>query len=265
MEGTDDILKLNDCVLCSEAMELSIKLSEYSELTKSPHISLLVAQKTICATEGWWLDLDVIDRKLLIILFAVLTTMPREIPVFIPIKSPQSAYRFIAIALTQNLTICMLCGPEPTYMELESITQQFWRNEIELLTDAERCYPRNFSERIELDAGILGLLLVNTKMKRFVVSKNIQSNAKRTRLDILRQFYYQAIIPIAKAANDEEELICNTEQYWCSEYHKCHGLVDGDNLLCVLYVSAIPTPIMRVITQRLLEGLLAEKDTCWNL
>lgn len=212
MESSDDLLMLNDCVLCSEAFELSLKLAEYSEQTKSPYICLMVAQKTICATEAWWFDLDVIDRKLLIILFTVLKTLPRDNPVYIPIKSPQHAYRFIAIALTQTLSVCMVCGPDYTYMELETITQQYWRNEIELLGSAERCYPRNFSDKIELDSGILGLLLVNTKMKRFLVSKNLQSNAQRTRLDILRQFYYQAILPISKVAENKDEAISNTEQ-----------------------------------------------------
>lgn len=265
MESSDDILMLNDCVLCSESLELSIKLTEYVEQTKSPYICLMVAQKTICATEAWWFDLDVIDRKLLTILFSVMKSLPRDIPVFIPIKSPKHAYRFIAIALTQNLTVTLVCGPTLTYMELEEITQKYWRNEIELLGNAERCYPRNFSDKIELDSGILGILLINTKMKRFMISKNLQSNAQRTRLDILRQFYYQAILPIDKLTQNDDESICNTEQYWCSEYHKCHGIVVGDDLLCVLYISAIPTPIMRVMTTKLLETLTSDKETCWQL
>ncbi|XP_063702406.1 protein fuzzy [Culicoides brevitarsis] len=280
MEAVDtDLLMYNDSVLAPENMELSIKLREYAEVTKSPYVCLLVKQKIACGTEGWWLDLHVIDRKLLIFLNSVLTTVPREMPVFLPIKAPTIAYRFIAIALTQHLTICMLCGPEPPYAELESITQQFWSPEINLLAAAEKIYPRNFPEDVSLDDKILGLMLVNEKTRRYMISKNHQAKnaASGHRLDILRTFFHQAIVPVRQALaidinaistenQDSEETFRNSEQFWCSDYHKSHAVLDGDNVLCVLYTASIATDVMQGTSKKLLEQLLQDKNnTQWQL
>lgn len=54
-----------------------------------------------------------------------------------------------------------------------------------------------------------------------------------------------------------------TETYWCSEYHKCHAFKSNDNILCILYSSSVPTHAMRLITQRTLKQLIAEKQLCW--
>uniref|UniRef100_A0A336M2I2 CSON010831 protein n=1 Tax=Culicoides sonorensis TaxID=179676 RepID=A0A336M2I2_CULSO len=285
MESLDnDLLMYNDSVLSPENMELSIKLREYGEMTKSPYICLLVKQKIACGTEGWWLDLNVIDRKLLILLNSALNTLPKETPVFLPIKAPTVAYRFIAIALTQHLTICLLCGPEPSYMQLEAITQQFWSPEINLLASAEKIYPKNFPDDVHLDEEILGLLLINEKTHRYMISKNVQATGKRSsgsghRLDILRTFFHQAICPVRHALAidinsigsdtvENEDTFKNLEQFWCSEYHKCHALIETDNILCVLYSAAISTTLMQSVTKKLLDQLLlsdTKNNTQWNL
>lgn len=283
MEAVDnDLLMYNDSVLSPENMELSIKLREYAEATKSPYVCLLVKQKIACGTEGWWLDLHVIDRKLLIVLNSVLTTLPKEMPVFLPIKAPTIAYRFIAIALTQHLTICMLCGAEPPYMELETITQQFWSPEINVLAAAEKIYPRNFPADVHVNDEILGLMLVNEKTHRYMISKNHQTTGKTSsasghRLDILRTFFHQAIVPIRQAlaidissvgseGQENEETFRNSEQFWCSDYHKSHALIDGDNVLCVLYSASVTTHAMQTTSKKLLDQLLADKNnTQWQL
>lgn len=282
MEAVDnDLLKYNDSVLCPENMELSIKLREYAEATKSPYVCLLVKQKIACGTEGWWIDLHVIDRKLLILLNTVLTSLAKEMPVFLPIKAPTIAYRFIAIALTQHLSICMLCGPEPPYTELESITQQFWSPEINLLASAEKIYPRNFPEDVSLDDKILGLMLINDKTHRYIISKNHQTTGKNSgsghRLEILRTFFHQAIVPVRQTLaidinsvnpsdQDNDETFKNIEQFWCTDYHKAHAIIDGDNILCVLYVSSVTTDTMQSTSRKLLDKLLADKNnTQWQL
>lgn len=281
MEAVDnDLLMYNDSVLAPENMELSIKLREYADVTKSPYVCLLVKQKIACGTEGWWLDLDVVDRKLLIVLNSVLNTLPKETPVFLPIKAPTIAYRFIAIALTQHLTICMLCGPDPPYMELETITQQFWSPEINLLAAAEKIYPRNFPEDIPLNDEILGLMLVNEKTRRYMLSKNHQAKnfaSSGHRLDILRTFFHQAIVPVRQTlaidinsigaeGSENDETFRNSEQFWCSEYHKSHAVIDGDNVLCVLYSASVTTGTMQQTSKKLLEQLLVDKNnTQWQL
>ncbi|XP_058822999.1 protein fuzzy homolog isoform X1 [Topomyia yanbarensis] len=263
-----DLYRFIEAVLCSESLAMLVKLNEFSLQIGSPFCSILVRQKIACGTEGWW-DLDIVDRKLLTVLLNASSTIQQDVPVFLPKKSPGIAYRFISIPITQGVSICALCGAEPPYDKLQTMSQQFWMNEIDLLITAEQNYPKNYPATIELDSSILGFLLLNKEHSKFVISRNVHltSAGKRTlsgnhRLDILRTFYHQSV----EAMDDlfrEGEKIVNLEQYWCSDYHKCHALLEGPNILCVLYTSAIPTPIMRLVTQKTLNTLISDKDVCW--
>lgn len=275
MEAVEkDLLMYNDSILCAESGELSNKLNEYATQIKSPYACLLMNQRIVCASDAWWCDLDVIDRKLLIILYGIMTTAPKEMPVFVPIQSPQLAYRFIVINMTSELAICMLCGPEPSFLEIENITRQ-WMGESELLSAPERWNPRSFCDNLILDPAVQGFLLINDKTRRYVISKNVQSNTtgkkNSGRLNILRQFFQQAIQVVQQMnfsgidEGDTSAVVKNKEQYWAAEYYKCHGLIDGDNTLCVLYASVVSTPVMRLMTKRLFETLLTDRDTCWQL
>lgn len=97
------------------------------------------------------------------------------------------------------------------------------------------------------------------------------------RLDILRSFYYQAVLNYL-VAKDDKILAEDTEQtsenvdlkenvgketYWCSEYHKCHAVRVNENILCVLYNSSIPTHAVRLVTQKTLKMLISDKQVCW--
>lgn len=49
-----------------------------------------------------------------------------------------------------------------------------------------------------------------------------------------------------KSEFTSENQICDLfwdgfESYWCSEYHKCHCLVERDNMMCIMYTANIPT------------------------
>lgn len=130
------------------------------------------------------------------------------------------------------------------------------------------------------------LLLINIKLKKYMMSKNPQQTTSRKtsssshRLDILRTFFYQAVmntlIPNTqtwqenniyedqktdKLALDEQN--DGVETYWCSEYHKCHAVKVGNNILCVLYNSATPTHAMRLISKSTLSLLISDKQVCW--
>ncbi|XP_055614208.1 protein fuzzy isoform X2 [Uranotaenia lowii] len=263
-----DFFRYNEAVLCLESLTMLGKLNDFSVQIGSPFCSILVRQKVACGTEGWW-DLDIVDRKLLMVLLGASSTIQQDVPVFLPKKSPNIAYRFISIPITQGVSICALCGAEPPYDKLQTLSQQFWMSEIDLLITVEQNYPKNYPSSIELDPSIMGFLLLNKEHSKFVLTRNVQltNTGKRTpssnhRLDILRTFYHQSV----EAMEDlfrEGEKVMNLEQYWCSDYHKCHALIEGPNVLCVLYNSAIPTHIMRLVTQKTLNALVSDKEVCW--
>lgn len=114
--------------------------------------------------------------------------------------------------------------------------------------------------------------------------RNSQQTGKRSsggshRLDILKSFYYQAVLDnldiensdinkeILKKNDIDEDSKKNTsvakETYWCSEYHKCHAIRIDNDILCVLYNSSVPTPALRLISERTLKGIVSDKQSCW--
>ncbi|GAB0090041.1 FUZZY [Sergentomyia squamirostris] len=261
-----ELISFTDCILCPQNGMILEKLAEFCEEFGSAYACLMIRQRIAAATEGWW-DLNVGDRQLLSILIATSNSLQKDTAVFLPHKSPTIAYRLVSIPILQNINLCLVCGAEPPYREIEAQTHQVWRTELKTLELAEQCFPRNFPNSLELDSGILGILLINRAMGKYVISRNIQqsSTGKRNisgthRLDILRTFFHQAVDMIEEYLGN---LATHTESYWCSDYHKCHALIQEENLICVLYVAAIPTHTMRLITHKTLSAILTTKDTCW--
>lgn len=258
-----DLLDYNESILCIEAEGIQEKLVEFSAQTFSPYCFILSRNRLICATEGFY-DLHVTDRKLLILLLAQSSALQKDFPIFLPNKSPTIAYRLISLPLIQGISVGLICGVKPSYAELEVLSQDFWQDHYDQLLSAEVGNPRNFPPSIELDSTIMGFLLINKIIKKYVISKNIQQVVgKRSshRMDILRAFFHQSIdTDDFKSPLYDSETVKVTEEFYTSDYHKCHAVIKDESILCVLYLSAIPTHTMRFITQDLLTRLLAEKS-----
>lgn len=269
MENIDsDLLKCSDCILPNDGLQILARLNEFSEQIGSPFCCVVVSrQKIVAGTEGWW-DLNVVDRKLLITLLSVSNTNQVDVPVYLPKKSPNIAYRFVSIPICQMISVCVVCGAEPAFPDALNLAQQIWRNDLDLLRNAELCYPRNFSMNIQqFDPSILGILLINKTQSKYVISRNLQpavgnkriiNTGGHHRLDILRTFFHQAVDVIdsflARKSNQTATAsgfdpngpqTKAIESYWCSEYHKCHSYALDDNLICILYGAAIPTHTLR--------------------
>lgn len=259
-----DLLDFNESILCHEAEEIQEKLVEFSQQTSSPYSFILSQKRLICGTEGFY-DLHVCDRKLLILLLTQSSALQKDFPIFLPMKSPLVAYRLIQLPLIQGISICLICGVKPGYEELEALSQEFWQDHYDLLLSAEVGNPRNFPPTIDLDPAIMGFLLINRVLKKFVISKNIQQVAGKRgshRMDILRTFFHQCVDTGENndAPSHGPGSYKITDQYYTSDYHKCHASIRDDSILCVLYVSAVPTHAMRFITQDLQAKLVAEKS-----
>lgn len=265
----NDFLDFNESILCYEAATIQEKLISFSELTlASPYCFVLTKNRLICATDAFY-NLHVEDRKLLILLLSSLNILQKDIPVYLPHKSPGIAYRLISIPLIQGVSVALLCGQQPSYNQLEILSQDFWQDSYELLVSAEISNPRNFPQSIELDSTILGFLLINKLSKKYVISRNIQQVANKRnshRMEILRTFYHQAIdcssFEDSSFYDPADENILTNEHFYVSDYHKCHALIQNYTVICVLYLSAIPTHAMKFITQELLNKL-SDKNILW--
>ncbi|KZC09052.1 PREDICTED: protein fuzzy homolog [Dufourea novaeangliae] len=270
-----DIINMTECIMCLENNLLQTCLEGYMECLDSIYGCVLIHGCLAVATEGWW-SLNPIERKLLVTIVTVegvCTT--RDIPVFLPYKSPNVAFRLVSITLINHVEVLALCGPNPELLEIERLAVQCWKNSIDTLHSAEQCFPRNLPVSMNLDSEALGFLLVNYKVQKFVLCKNDQYAKNRIsgshRLDILRTFYHQAVetfilSPVSEDKTNREdcwEFVGAREIYLCSEYHKCHAVKHRDHILCILYASVVPTHTMRLSCQKILKILLTDKQSCW--
>ncbi|CRL02569.1 CLUMA_CG015895, isoform A [Clunio marinus] len=256
----NDLLDFNESLLCNESVAIHEKLLTFSEQTFSPYCFVLSRHRLICASEGFY-DLHVSDRKLLILLITQSNALQKDFPVFLPHKSPTIAYRLISLPIIQGVSVGLICGAKPAYNELEVLSQAFWQDHYELLVSAEINNPRNFPPTIELDSSVIGFLLINSRLKKYFISKNIQQVVgKRSshRMDILRAFFHKSVYTEDFGALSEPVKV--PEQYYTSDYHKCHALIKDECILCVLFVSAVPTHTMKFISEDLLVKLLSEKS-----
>lgn len=282
---TSDIVGFAETILCMENHLIQIVLDSFTEYVDSMFSCILVEGKIAAATESWW-SLHPDELRLLSLLAASEnTTDSKDIPVFLPHKSPTVAFRFVVCTLIPEVQLCCLCGPTPPLNEIELSATQSFRNSADILNSAAQCIPRNFPASYIIDSSILGQLLVNCVSKKYMISKSPQQPSKKSttsshRLDILRTFFYRAVlnnlIPSEDSYDKQNNSIlsndCNNseivenvgiETYWCSEYHKCHALRIGDNVLSVLYNSTVPTNALRAITEKTLKQLISDKQVCW--
>ncbi|XP_044732200.1 protein fuzzy homolog [Chrysoperla carnea] len=269
-----DLVGLSEVILTPENHLLQTVLDTYAECMDSLYGCLLIHGRIAVATKNWW-SLHPDERKLLSLLISTdnLATA-RDIPIFLPYKSPEVAFRLVTCTLIKNVVVCTICGPAPELAEVDHIVVQCFKTMVEVLKSAEQCYPRNFPQSLQLAPEILGLLLINTDDKKFMLSRNAQQVSKKRslsgmhRLDTLRTFYYESVKTFLMPTNDAdpEEEDANSEAhetYWCSEYHKCHALKVANNILCLLYTSAVQTHTMRLMSQKTLKDLISDKQLCW--
>ncbi|KAJ8984368.1 hypothetical protein NQ317_003516 [Molorchus minor] len=196
---SSDVAGFVETILCPENHLMQIVLDSFTECVDSMYSCLLIAGKIAAATESWW-SLTPDEMNLLSLLATSENTAnSKDIPVFLPHKSPTVAFRFVACTLIPEVQLCCLCGPTPILNDIEHSVTQCFRNSTDILNAAVQCSPKNFPSSYNIDGGVLGVLLVNSATGKYMISKSPQQNSKKAassshRLDILRSFFYRAVM-----------------------------------------------------------------------
>lgn len=155
----DDLLRFSECVLSADADQHLDRLCEFSDRVGSPFCCLLVQDKILAGTEGWW-DLHALDRKLLLKTLGAPDAQLKNAadrPVFLPKKSASIAFRFCVVSVWQNVRVGVVCGAEPRFEEIERLAHLAWsRTENCLLDTAEECCEYSVPKTIGFAADILG-------------------------------------------------------------------------------------------------------------
>ncbi|XP_046391015.1 protein fuzzy homolog [Ischnura elegans] len=281
------LIWFSEVALCHESHVLQGMLDTYAEAIDSMYGCLQIQGRVVVATSGWW-SLTGVERSLLSLLVSVenLTTL-RDIPIFLPHKSPKVPFRLVTCHLLPWAEVLVLCGPEPSLDIIEKVACQMWQVGSETLRAANiHCpSPRNIPSSINLDPGVLGFLLLDDELQKFLLSVNVLGDAclheglpshgisEAHRKTLLWTFYRQiaSTFLMKNTASGEEPTNKSVrecpsqakESYWSSEFHKCHALVQGSSQIFVLYSAAVPTHTMRILTKSTLQLFISDKQLCW--
>ncbi|KAL1122092.1 hypothetical protein AAG570_003498 [Ranatra chinensis] len=259
--GNADIIHHVETLICLEYQLLQSCLDSYTECIGSLFACLTIENCIVVATDGWW-ELVPKERKLIALLVATNNDCTAvDIPVFLPYKSPSVPFRLVSICLLGSVWVTVLCGPKPDLTSVEHFSFQCWSPAVEILRAVQHIYPKNIPPTLQVHNSILGFLLINIEVGKFVSSRCSVTNKKdcRSPSEVLRTFYYQTAYLLAKNESQNTPV----EAYWCSEFHKLHALCRGKNLLCVLYIAAIPVHTIRLITQQTLTLLTENSQLYW--
>lgn len=154
------------------------------------------------------------------------------------------------------------------------MAQQIYASVLVSLQAVDSCHLRNIPPGLELDEGILELLLINRQTGQCVIARNGDTSndqpGKRQlnnghRLDILKTFHNQAVDVMDDLLKRNTKVgdFKALESYWTSDYYKLHALVQGEYLICAMYSAALPVHTMRLISKETLKMVLMEKDLCF--
>ncbi|KAG5877686.1 hypothetical protein JTB14_003841 [Gonioctena quinquepunctata] len=153
---SSDIVGFVETILCPENHLIQIVLDSFTECLDSMFSCVLVSGKVAAATESWWSLHPVEIRLLGLLATSENGAESRDIPVFLPYKSPTVAFRFVSCTLVPEVQLCCLCGPTPVLSEIEHYVTQCFKNSTDILNAAVQCVPRNFPEACSIDGSILG-------------------------------------------------------------------------------------------------------------
>ncbi|XP_055855102.1 protein fuzzy homolog [Episyrphus balteatus] len=273
-----DILGFNDCILSTDNAHLLMKLNEFSVQCDSLFCCIVVNQKLAVGTEGWW-DLDLIDRKLLITMLNSADRSQNDVPVYLPKKSSNTAYRFVSVPIAGCGILCVICGADPTYQEISNIAQNVFRNENEIMKSVERCISKNFlPETIESNVNVLEIVLLNKTTKKYVFLKNPEHSLSEQQYSILGQnslenirMYIDQMLEtdenILKERSDENLqsiAVSCANQHWLSENHNCYAYCDEhENIFFVLFTFQVPVYAMKIFSEKIFAALMQERNICW--
>ncbi|XP_065370881.1 protein fuzzy homolog [Calliphora vicina] len=267
------LLGFSSCLLSTEnAQMLQCLNDEFSTQCGSLFCCLVVGHKIAVATEGWW-DLDIVDRQLLLLFLQTSSSLQNDVVVYLPKKSPNVAYRFITLSVSANSVLCVICGAEPSLRSLHDIAENTFRGESNMLHNMERSIPGGLPEHIELDSGIVAIIVANSITRKYVFSSNIHHSASTTRylgdfhnMDVLRIFFDDSFsnAQFFKSKLTTSHVCEVSSQFWSLDTHKCMSQFDSnDNIICLLFISSIPMHTMKYIGKHVFNQIIQEKSLCW--
>ncbi|KAK3855369.1 hypothetical protein Pcinc_034019 [Petrolisthes cinctipes] len=259
-----------ECVIPSEQHTLQAELDKFAEGADSTYGCVTLRGRVVCGTRNFW-SLSHTELVLLPLLAASNSyTAARDLPIYLPNKSPNVPFRLLVVRLTGQVSVLVLCGPTPTLSEMMRAASTFWAPSYQVLEALTSLGPRNLAPNIlsQLDNAVMGLILVNYNNKKCVSCVHPSEEIRSPRgLSVARkmsalQSVYRALIgpllqPPAMPPDDYPTLALHPDHlprecYISTETYKVYIIQSSPYHLLVLFPPALPIHIARQVSQRTL-------------
>ncbi|XP_046846982.1 protein fuzzy homolog isoform X2 [Xenia sp. Carnegie-2017] len=283
MEGSDLCGYLTlavDVILCMDVAVLQEYLDAFVEAVNSEFGCLLVMGKVAVASGRWW-DLSSTE---LVLLSLLITSQPecssRDIPIFLPQGSPKVAHRLATFQIVEGVEICVICGPNPSLLEIEEkFLFNYWNPAIDNVKQCLLSHPRNLTPSMSLDNGVLGFILVNTDERKCLCSvfpggvhslnNKANEDLTRTRRKSLLTSFYKSVVgslfPTPQTVKPLPEYIDldfthnAMETYYCAADHKAYAIRNDTYQLFALFSKNVPNYALRMLTEETLNVLTKDR------
>ncbi|KAB7494974.1 Protein fuzzy-like protein, partial [Armadillidium nasatum] len=165
------LTKCVDYILPPDQLNIQPELDKYTESIESSYGCLLLTSGQILfATKSFWN----LTRTELVLLPLFLSSKPynssvgRDIPIYLPDRSPNTPFRMLVTLLAGPLLLISLCGPSVSLNEAMKSASTFWGSHyltLDAIVMSTMC-SIPVSIHSTLDKAVLGLLLINYDTKR---------------------------------------------------------------------------------------------------
>ncbi len=153
-------------LLTSESTELQEALNESCNRVGTSLACLKVNGKVVVASAAWW-DLNPTETYLISHLCLTLSeSTSRDIPIYLPFKSPNTALRLLSYSLTSSVLLCFICEERPSVDFVEEILKNLWHPVYKSLVSLKQCLPRSLPVNLTLDINMVGFLLIDKRRRR---------------------------------------------------------------------------------------------------
>ncbi len=146
--------------------QLQEALNESCERVGTSFACLMVNGKLVIASVGWW-DLNPTETYLISLFCLTLSeSTSKDIPIYLPFKSPSTALRLLTYSLTSSVLICFICEEKPSIDFVEEILKNIWHPIYKSLISLKQCCPRNLPTNLALDMNMISFLLIDKNRRR---------------------------------------------------------------------------------------------------
>lgn len=257
-----------ECVIPPDQHLLQSELEKYAEGADSSCACVMMNGQVVSGTRSFW-SLSHTELVLLPLLVALNTsTVGRDLPIYLPDKSPNVPFRMLVVKLTGHVSVVTLCGPTPSLSEMMRSASSLWAPVYQVLESLTTLMPWNIAPSLlsQIDNSVIGLVLINYDHKKCVCCVHLSEDSKSPSLNATKksaalQSVYRTVVgsllqPPAMPPDDFPSRLhpdhTPLESYVSTDNYKVYVMQSSPYHLLVLYPPALPIQIARRVTLRTL-------------